>query len=66
MNISVHKTKHKTLKPTWMSDKLLKLIVSENRALKRTGSSRVGVVGGIYRDKAAIEMEDLKGKMESE
>jgi len=25
----------------WMSDKLLKLIVSENRALKRTGSTGV-------------------------
>lgn len=47
-----------------MSDKLLKLIVSENRALKRTGSSRVWGCWGD-KDKAAIQMEDLKGKMES-
>lgn len=54
VNISLHKTKHKTLNPVWMSDKLLKLIVSENRALKCTGSNRAQGCWRGYKDKAAI------------
>lgn len=46
VNITLHKTKHKTLSSMWMSDKLLKLIVSENRAPKRAGSKGVWGWGG--------------------
>lgn len=47
VNITLHKTKHKTLSPTWMSDKLLNLIVSENRAPKRAGGGEPGAGGGL-------------------
>lgn len=45
MNITLHKTKHKTLSPVWMSDKLLKLIVSEKGAARRAGQG--AGAGGI-------------------
>lgn len=45
MNITLHKTKHKTLSPVCMSDKLLKLIASENRAPKRAGAGESGAGG---------------------
>ena len=61
VNISLLKTIHKTLKTMWMSDKLLKLIVREYSSKIH----REQWLLGCQRDcEAAVQMEDMEGRME--